>query len=60
MTQTLNTAMRAALADPELRDKLANLNVDPTPSSPEEFETLIESETKKWADVIKRAKITVE
>ncbi len=60
VAQKLNAAMRAALADPELRDKLANLNVDPTPSSPEEFETLIQSETKKWAGVIKRAKITVE
>ena len=60
MTQKLNAAMQAALADPELREKLAKLNVDSTPSSPAEFETLIRSETKKWAEVIKRAKITVE
>ena len=60
MTQKLNAAMRDALADPDLRDKLAKLNVDPTPSSPAEFEALIKLETKKWADVIKRAKITVE
>jgi tripartite-type tricarboxylate transporter receptor subunit TctC len=60
MTQKLNAAMRDALADPELRDKLAKLNVDPTPSSPAEFEALIKLETKKWAGVIKRAKITVD
>jgi tripartite-type tricarboxylate transporter receptor subunit TctC len=60
MTQKLNAAMRDALADPDLRDKLAKLNVDPTPSSPAEFEALIKLETKKWADVIKRAKITVD
>jgi tripartite-type tricarboxylate transporter receptor subunit TctC len=60
MIQKLNAAMRDALADADLRDKLAKLNVDPTPSSPAEFEALIRLETKKWADVIKRAKITVD
>ncbi len=60
ITKTLNAAMQAALTDPDLRDKLAKLNVDPTPSSPAEFEALIGSETKKWAEVIKRAKITVD
>lgn len=59
-TQRLSTAMREALADTELREKLAKMNVDPTPSSPAEFEALIKLETKKWADVIKRAKITVD
>ena len=44
----------------DLREKLAKLNVDPTPSSATEFEALVKLETKKWADVIKRAKITVD
>jgi tripartite-type tricarboxylate transporter receptor subunit TctC len=60
VAQKLNAAMQSALADPELRVKLGKLNVDPTPSSPEEFAALIKSETKKWADVIKRAKISVD
>ena len=60
ITKTLNAAMQAALNDPDLRDKLAKLNVDPTPSTSAEFEALIGSETKKWAEVIKRAKITVD
>jgi len=60
MKQQLNTAIRDALADPDLREKLAKLNVDPTPSSAAEFDALIKLETKKWADVIKRAKITVD
>jgi len=60
MTQKLNAAIRDALADADLRDKLAKLNVDPTPSSPVEFEALIKLDTKKWADVIKRARITVD
>jgi tripartite-type tricarboxylate transporter receptor subunit TctC len=58
--QKLNDAMRDALADADLRDKLAKLNVDPTPSTPADFEALIRLETKKWADVIKRAKIAVD
>ncbi len=60
ITQKLNAVMRDALTDPDLREKLAKLNVDPTPSSAAEFEALIKLETKKWADVIKRAKITVD
>src|SRR6185369_12583845 len=60
VTQKLNTAMRETLADADLREKLAKLNVDPTPCSPAEFAALIRLETKKWADVIKRAKITVD
>jgi tripartite-type tricarboxylate transporter receptor subunit TctC len=60
ITQKLNAAMRAALADTDLLEKLARLNVDPTPSAPAEFEALIRLETKKWADVIKRAKITLD
>ena len=60
VTQKLNAAMQGALADPDLREKLAKLNVDPTPSTSAEFEALIKLETKKWAEVIKRAKITVD
>jgi hypothetical protein len=44
----------------DLRDKLAKLNVDPTRSSPAEFDAFIKLEAKKWADLIKRAKITVD
>jgi tripartite-type tricarboxylate transporter receptor subunit TctC len=60
VTRTLNAAMHAALADPELRERLAALNVDPIPSSPEEFDGLIKSETRKWRDVIAHARIRVE
>jgi len=59
-TVAFRTAIRDALADPDLREKLAKLNVDPTPGSAAEFDALIKLETKKWADVIKRAKITVD
>ena len=56
----LNTALRSTLADQNLRDKLAAFNVDPIPGTPEEFAALIRSETAKWADVIRRGKITAE
>jgi tripartite-type tricarboxylate transporter receptor subunit TctC len=60
MTHKLNTAVRDALNDPDLREKLTRLNVDPIPSSPSEFQALIASETRKWADVVNRAKIRVD
>jgi tripartite-type tricarboxylate transporter receptor subunit TctC len=58
--QRLGDAMQAAMADTELRARLAKLNVDPTPSSPAEFEALIRQEARNWADVIKRSKIKVD
>jgi tripartite-type tricarboxylate transporter receptor subunit TctC len=60
MVEKLNAATQAALSDLDLREKLGKLNVDPTPSSAADFAALIKSETQKWAEVIKRAKITVE
>jgi tripartite-type tricarboxylate transporter receptor subunit TctC len=56
----LNTALQAALADPNLRERLATFNVDPILGSAEEFAALIKAESAKWADVIKRGKITAE
>jgi tripartite-type tricarboxylate transporter receptor subunit TctC len=58
--QKLNASMQAALADPELRERLAALNVDPIPSSAEEFRALIKNEARKWAELVARGRIRVE
>jgi tripartite-type tricarboxylate transporter receptor subunit TctC len=60
VAQKLGAAMQEALNDPALRERLAALNVDPMPTTSEEFGKLISSEMKKWADVVKRARITAE
>jgi tripartite-type tricarboxylate transporter receptor subunit TctC len=52
---TLNREINAALADPRIRTRLAELGTTPLLFTPHEFGTFVESETEKWAKVIKFA-----
>ena len=56
----LNKEINAALADPQLKTRLADLGSIPTPMSPADFEKLIVAETEKWAKVIRAANIKPE
>jgi tripartite-type tricarboxylate transporter receptor subunit TctC len=49
----LNQAVRAALADPAVRDKLVKSGAIPAPTSPEEFGKLLESELARWGKIIR-------
>jgi tripartite-type tricarboxylate transporter receptor subunit TctC len=53
----LNKEINAALADPTIRARLAELGSVPSPMSPAELEKYIAEETTKWAKVIRDAKI---
>jgi tripartite-type tricarboxylate transporter receptor subunit TctC len=55
-----NTAMVAVLNDAEVRGKLAQVGVTPTPSSPEEFSRYLKSEIDRWARVIREKGIKGE
>jgi tripartite-type tricarboxylate transporter receptor subunit TctC len=57
---TLNKAMAAALADPKMKARLAELGGIAMPMSPEEFGKLVADETEKWAKIVKFAGISVE
>ncbi|MBC5765735.1 Bug family tripartite tricarboxylate transporter substrate binding protein [Ramlibacter albus] len=49
----LNREFNAALADPQMRAKLADLGGVPIPGTPEQFWELHRMETEKWAKVVK-------
>ena len=53
----LNREANKALGQPDLRKQLADLNVTPAGGTPEQLRDLLASETKRWADVIARAKV---
>jgi tripartite-type tricarboxylate transporter receptor subunit TctC len=55
----LSIAIRAALAKPEVADRLAALGSTARGSTPEEFASFLTQETDKWTDVMKRANIKV-
>ncbi len=57
---SLNKEINAALADPKIKSRLADLGSIPTPMSPADFGKLIVAETEKWAKVIRAANIKPE
>jgi tripartite-type tricarboxylate transporter receptor subunit TctC len=56
----LNKAINAAVADPKLTSRLAELGGMPIPMSIGEFGKLIADETEKWGKVIRTANIKPE
>lgn len=54
---TLNRQVQAALATPDVRRRLAELNVTARASTPEQLGELLAGETRRWTDVIVRAKV---
>lgn len=48
----LNREMNAALADPEMKAKLANLGGVPIGGTPEQFWAIHKMETEKWAKIV--------
>jgi len=56
----LNKEINAALADPKIKARLADLGSMPRPMSPAAFEKLIVAETEKWGEVIREAKIPLQ
>jgi tripartite-type tricarboxylate transporter receptor subunit TctC len=53
----LNKDIALALSNPEIKQKLHELNVEALPGTPEQAAALLASETKRWGDVINAAKI---
>jgi tripartite-type tricarboxylate transporter receptor subunit TctC len=60
IVETLNKAVAAALADPKMKTRFAELGATPMPMSPAEFGKLVADETEKWAVVVKSAGLSVE
>ena len=56
----LNKEVNAALADPQLRARLADLGGTPFGGSPADFGRLIADETEKWSKVIRFAGIKLQ
>ncbi|MGH6771042.1 MAG: Bug family tripartite tricarboxylate transporter substrate binding protein [Xanthobacteraceae bacterium] len=53
----LNKAINQAADDPQTKKRFASLNVEPLGGSPADLRKLIQEETKRWGDVIRKAGI---
>jgi tripartite-type tricarboxylate transporter receptor subunit TctC len=56
----LNREINAAVADPEVKARLAGLGTDPMPMTPAESGRFVAAEVEKWANVIRAANIKAE
>jgi tripartite-type tricarboxylate transporter receptor subunit TctC len=60
IVDTLNKAVAAAMVDPTIRAKMANLGAEPMPMGPDELNKLMVSETETWGKVIRAANIHLD
>jgi len=56
----LNSEINAALADPKIKARLADLGATVLPGSSADFAKLIADDTEKWGKVIRAANIKAE
>jgi tripartite-type tricarboxylate transporter receptor subunit TctC len=56
----LNAALTGALSDPEVRGKLAQAGVTPSPGTPEDFGRYLRAEIARWGKVIREKGIKGE
>jgi tripartite-type tricarboxylate transporter receptor subunit TctC len=56
----LNNEINAALADPKINTRLADLGSVPMAMTPAEFGKFIATETEKWGNVIRAANVKPE
>ena len=55
VTTKLNTAIRAALNDPRMRDQLQTEGATPAGISPAEFAAFVRDDVKRWAPIVKQS-----
>jgi len=57
IVQDLNEKVNALLAQDDVRQAIATIGAEPAAMSPTEFNELIISDTRKWADVVRDSNI---
>src|SRR5467141_3468348 len=56
----LNAEFARVMADPAIRQRLAESGFEPRTSTPEEFGAYLKSEIAKWAQVIRESRISLD
>jgi tripartite-type tricarboxylate transporter receptor subunit TctC len=58
--ERLNAEMAAALAMPDIKSRVLAAGTEPLTTTPAQFAAMIRDETRKWAEVIRRAGVKLE
>ncbi|CAB3858071.1 Bug family tripartite tricarboxylate transporter substrate binding protein [Achromobacter ruhlandii] len=60
IVQKMSQAIAETLAEPALRQKMIDQGAIPTATTPEAYQALMQAESKKWGEVIRRGKLGLE
>jgi tripartite-type tricarboxylate transporter receptor subunit TctC len=60
ITAKVNAALNQALHDPEVKDRLARLGIEPVGGTPQQFAAMLEKDRAKWKKIITERHITAE
>ena len=60
VVQKLNAEIARVLGDAAIRQKLLAAGIEPLRSTPEEFAAYMRTEAVKWAEVVRRAKVSAD
>jgi tripartite-type tricarboxylate transporter receptor subunit TctC len=56
----INQDVAKAVAEPDVRERFAGFGYEPLPLSPADMGALMEADTKRYADTIKRLNLSLE
>ncbi len=57
IVRTLNGAINAAIASPDVKERFEQLNIDSRPNTPEEFRAFVADQMARWGKVVREANI---
>ena len=60
LVQRVNTAINQALADPEVKDRLARLGIEPAGGTPQAFAAMTDRDRAKWKKIITDRKLVAD
>jgi len=60
LTARLNADVAKALAEPDVRERFAAFGYEPLPVAPGEMAKLLDAESRRYAEIIKRSKISLD
>ncbi len=60
IVKKLNEAVVEIINSPDMQQTIRSQGAIPHPETPEQFAAFIDSETKKWGDVVRSAKLTIQ
>ena len=60
IVRKLSSEMQKVIDAPDVHAKLIEYGIDPVGGTPEQFDAFIQSEARRWADVVKKANIRLE